>query len=93
MSRGDGGGEAPRRAWIATVSPEEATGPLAEVYGRVAGNSGAVSNILASESLRPEALDAHYALYRTLMFGHGTLARAEREAIAVVVSTTNGCGY
>ncbi|MDX1577433.1 MAG: carboxymuconolactone decarboxylase family protein [Gemmatimonadota bacterium] len=33
------------------------------------------------------------ALYRKLMFGPSPLDRAEREAIAVVVSALNGCFY
>jgi len=36
---------------------------------------------------------AHIALYRTIMFGESPLSRAEREAMAVAVSVTNGCHY
>jgi alkylhydroperoxidase family enzyme len=35
----------------------------------------------------------HYALYRTSMYGPSPLSRAEREAIAVVVSAANDCFY
>lgn len=85
--------EGPDLAWIETVPPSEAEGELAEVYGRIAGRSGAVAHILSCESLHPEGLRDHYALYRTLMFGRGALSRAERESIAVVVSAVNGCHY
>lgn len=80
-------------AWIRTVPPEEAEGALAEVYAGIAGRSGSVAHILRSQSLHPEGLRDHYALYRTLMFGRGALSRAERESIAVVVSAVNGCRY
>lgn len=80
-------------AWIDTIAPPDARGRLAEVYDRVAGRSGSVAHILRSQSLHPEGLRDHYALYRTLMFGRGALSRAERESIAVVVSAANGCRY
>lgn len=80
-------------AWIATVAPEDADGPLADVYQRIGGRSGSVAHILRCQSLHPEALSEHYALYRTVMFDRGALSRAERESIAVVVSAINRCRY
>lgn len=50
-------------------------------------------NILASHSLNRRALDAQLRLYRTVMFGESELTRAEREAVAVVVSAVNECHY
>ena len=44
-------------------------------------------------SLNPEALGNHLDLYMTIMFGKSGLSRAEREAIAVVVSANNDCAY
>lgn len=80
-------------AWIETIPPSEAEGPLAEAYARISGRSGAVAHILRCQSLHPDALSDHYALYRTLMFGRGALSRAERESLAVVISAANGCRY
>lgn len=80
-------------AWIRTISPGEAAGRLADVYARIAGRSGSVAHILSCQSLHPEGLRDHYALYRTLMFDRGALSRAERESIAVAVSAVNGCHY
>ncbi len=54
---------------------------------------GAHAHILASHSLNPAAMRAHIALYQTIMFGESPLSRAEREAMAVAVSATNGCHY
>lgn len=79
--------------WIETVPEGDAEGRLAEVYRRIAGRSGGVANILKVQSLNADALSDHFSFYRTLMFGKSRLSRAEREAIAVVVSAENECHY
>lgn len=79
--------------WIDTIAPSDAEGPLAELYARIGGRSDSVAHILRCQSLHPEGLADHYALYRTLMFGRGALSRPDRESIAVVVSALNGCRY
>lgn len=80
-------------AWIGTIAPSEADGPLAQVYAGIVERSGSVAHILQCQSLHPEGLREHYSLYRTLMYGRGALSRTERESIAVVVSGINGCRY
>lgn len=50
-------------------------------------------HIVASHSINGPALAAHMQLYRTIMFGESQLSRAEREAIAVAVSSVNECHY
>ena len=60
---------------------------------RTAPDAAGLANILASHSLNADALEAHVALYRTIMFGESPLSRAEREAIAVAVSAANDCHY
>ena len=52
-----------------------------------------LSSVLASHSLSEAALAAHLQLYCTIMFGGSPLTRAEREAIAVLVSAANDCHY
>ena len=83
-------------AWIEVVR-ETAGGALREAYRAVGGAAAdaarRVANILAIHSLNPPSMGDHHALYRTLMFGDSPLSRAEREAIAVVVSSVNGCRY
>jgi alkylhydroperoxidase family enzyme len=59
----------------------------------IAADAEELPNVLASHSLNAPALQAHRALYRTLMFGPSGLSRVEREAIAVAVSAANGCHY
>jgi len=79
-------------AWIRTMGPEQAEGWLAKLYSALTGGQP-LSHILGIQTLHPEALEAHYELYRTLMFGPSPLSRSDREAIAVVVSAANGCFY
>ncbi len=80
-------------ARIRVIPPAEAAGELAECYAQMKDANGNVANILAVHSLSPAALRAHYGLYKTLMFGRSELSRAQREMIAVVVSTANQCHY
>lgn len=80
-------------AWIKSVEETEADGLLASIYGEIAQRAGRVSNIFKVEAWNPPVLRAHVTLYRTIMFGESPLSRAEREAVAVVVSATNGCHY
>jgi alkylhydroperoxidase family enzyme len=78
---------------VRTIAERDATGLLAQLYRRLADPHGRVANILKVQSLSPETLDAHFRLYRALMFGRGPLDRAQRELLAVVVSTENRCHY
>jgi uncharacterized peroxidase-related enzyme len=80
-------------AWIEEIEPDDAEGRLAEIYGDLTAKRGKIANILKVHSLNPEALGAHLELYLATMFGKSGLSRAEREAIAVVVSAANDCEY
>ncbi len=91
-SRGEEYGRSSEGAWIPITDPGSAEGELREVYRSMGARRG-VANILGVQSLHPAALSAHVDLYRTLMFGQSPLSRAEREAIAVVVSSANDCFY
>jgi uncharacterized peroxidase-related enzyme len=80
-------------SWIEEIEVGEADGKLAEMYAALIKQRGKVSNILKVHSLNPDAMGEHLELYMTLMFGKSGLSRAEREAIAVVVSANNDCQY
>ncbi len=80
-------------AWIDIIAPDDADGELAEIYDDIADSRGGVANILQAHSLNPKALRDHVTLYETLLFGRSNLKRAEREALAVVVSAANDCTY
>ena len=80
-------------AWIEEIDIDEADGKLAAIYAELIEKRGKISNILKVHSLSPDALGSHLELYMTIMFGRSGLSRAEREAIAVVVSANNDCAY
>jgi uncharacterized peroxidase-related enzyme len=80
-------------SWIDEIEVSDAEGRLADIYKDLVEKRGKVSNILKVHSLNPEAMGNHLDLYMTLMFGRSGLSRAEREAIAVVVSAENECEY
>ena len=80
-------------AWITTIDEGDADGRLAKLYAELVEKRGKISNILKVHSLNPEALGSHLDLYMGIMFGRSGLSRAEREAIAVVVSASNDCAY
>ncbi len=63
------------------------------MWVKIASEAEHMDHVLASHSLNAEALKAHVALYRVVMFGRSGLSRAEREAIAVAVSAANDCHY
>lgn len=82
-----------RSAWIRMIERSDATGRLSELYDLWHRPDGDVDNILKIHSLNPESLKGHYEFYRTIMAGRSPLSKAQREMIAVVVSTVNNCHY
>ncbi len=80
-------------SWIDEVEVDDADGKLAAIYAELIEKRGKVSNILKVHSLNPDAMGNHLDLYMTIMFGKSGLSRAEREAIAIVVSANNDCAY
>lgn len=80
-------------AWIKIIAESEAVGRLKELYTKLTEPWGGVDNIMKIHSLNVPSLTAHFEIYKTLMRGRSDLSRAQREMIAVVVSTTNRCHY
>lgn len=81
---------------IPIIHEESATGKLAELYRAVAGERGAVANVLRLHSLLPATLEDHFNLYKTLMFKlsrHTGIPRERLEMIGVFVSGLNRCEY
>ncbi len=84
----------PAMAWIRTIDDDEAEGPLARLYGRIADpESGRVDHVLSVHSLHVRGLEAHLAVYRAAMAGTRGLRKVDRELIAYAVSRINGCHY
>lgn len=80
-------------AWIPVVPPDNADERLRREYGRVREPDGSVDAIFQIHSLHPRSLRDHFELYATAMRRDSPLSRAQREMIAVVVSSINGCDY
>ena len=80
-------------AWIRTIEPEDADGPLKDEYDRATQRAGRVANVLKISSLHPQALKRWVQLYEAVMFRASPLSRTEREMVATVVSQENGCHY
>lgn len=79
--------------WIRVIDESEADGALKKIYDAQAEKAGALANILKIHSLAPRTLSTHMALYEAVMHAPGDLSRAQREMIAVVVSSLNHCHY
>ncbi|MAB79115.1 MAG: peroxidase [Planctomycetes bacterium] len=81
-------------AWIRTISETEAGSDLKRLYGEMLDpRSGKVDHVLKVHGLNPEGLRAHWTLYRAAMRATPGLRKVEREMIACVVSSLNGCHY
>ncbi|MFU8813071.1 MAG: peroxidase-related enzyme [Balneolaceae bacterium] len=79
--------------FIDTISYEDATGEIKEVYDNLISSRGKLAEVHKIQSLNPPALVAHMDLYMSIMFKKSPLKRKHREMIAVVVSAANECEY
>jgi len=80
-------------AYITLVNPGEAEGRLERQYDAALQRAGRVFHIVRTMSPNPAVLDASMALYMQIMKGPSPLSRAQREMIAVAVSSINDCYY
>ena len=82
-------------SWTRSTPPEAASGALQRVYERIRSlhPAGRVGHLWQACAADPAALDALFTLVRAVLDEPASLTHAQREAIAVVVSATNGCGY
>ncbi|HTO90849.1 MAG TPA: peroxidase-related enzyme [Candidatus Sulfotelmatobacter sp.] len=82
-------------SWIRSIAREQADPTLHQLFDRIeqSSSSGQLASLWQGLGLDPAGLERIWALYRALMRDPAPLSRAQVEAIAVVVSATNGCGY
>jgi uncharacterized peroxidase-related enzyme len=66
---------------------------IQELFAKNRAKPGFVPNVFRAYSLRPNQLRGFIALYDSLMSDDSGLSKAEREMIAVVVSSLNHCHY
>lgn len=78
---------------IKVITYEEATGKLKDIYEDLIKKRSKLAAVHTIQSLNPDTIIAHMELYMTIMFSQSPLSRAQREMIAVVVSSANGCEY
>lgn len=78
---------------IKIIPYDEANGKLRDIYDDLIAKRGRLAAVHTIQSLNPDSIIAHMDLYMTIMFSQSPLTRAQREMIAVVVSSVNGCGY
>ncbi len=81
-------------SWIKTISIDDATGKLKQIYQRIVGPNGTIDHILMSHSLRPHTLEGHMRLYKNVLHHSANqLAKSQLEALGVYVSMLNQCEY
>lgn len=80
-------------ARISITQHNDSEGRLKEIYDDIVKKRGKLAEVHKIQSLRPESIVHHMDLYLEIMFSRSQLSRAEREMIAVVVSSANGCSY
>lgn len=78
---------------IEVIEPLEAEGLLKDIYNDLIKSRGKIASVHKIQSLNPQSIIDHMALYQTIMFGKSPLKRVVREMMAVVVSASNNCHY
>lgn len=78
---------------IQILQPDEATGRLQEIYEELEKSRGEIAEVHKIQSLRPESIVKNMDFYMEIMFSRSELSRAQREMMAVVVSTAINCSY
>lgn len=80
--------------WIKTIRPEDADDSLKAVYSSINSARKNIANIHLVQSLNPAALEAHFELYKAVVFtNRNGLPRITKERIGVLVSHQNSCNY
>ena len=77
--------------WIATVSPDDATGLLAEAYAKQVAKLGRVSELTQLGSLYPALVAERLALYQVVDATPSAVPEWVRRAVALLTSVLNGC--
>ena len=78
--------------YIEPVDPDKATAEVSEVFKEIEGAFGMVPNLFKTAAHSPPLLRANWEKVKALMLT-GSLTRKTKEAIAVLVSKDNSCGY
>lgn len=80
--------------WIKTISFDDATGKLRDLYQRVTGPNNNVDNIMMMHSLRPHTMEGHMAIYKYVLHHRDNqIPKWFLEVLGVWVSSLNACTY
>jgi uncharacterized peroxidase-related enzyme len=82
-----------RLSWLRVPREDDVSGEVRALWETRAERLGFVPNVVRVYALRPRHLQLWNEFYEDLMRGESGLTKAEREMIAVVVSTVNRCHY
>lgn len=85
--------ETEQLCWLHLPPEDEAPEEVKELWAKPLEKLGFVPNVLRVYAIRPRHLRLWNEFYDDLMRGESGLTKAQREMIAVVVSTTNRCHY
>ncbi len=80
--------------WIHTISYDDSSGELRQLYDRVKGPDNNVDNVMLAHSLRLHSMQGHMTLYKyVLHHSRNTLPKTYLEALGAYVSSLNNCDY
>lgn len=79
--------------WIDQEPIDQATGLLKRLFEQAIRRAGRVWHIVHIMSINPPALRDSIRFYSTIMMGDSPLSRVQREMLATIVSSENGCHY
>ncbi|MHC4446018.1 MAG: peroxidase-related enzyme [Planctomycetota bacterium] len=82
-----------RVSWLAIPGEESLDDDLRKLFARAREKLGFVPNVFVAYMIRPERFRRWFSYFREIMQGQSDLSPAEREMIAVVVSSENHCLY
>ena len=77
---------------IMPLDSDNATGEVREVFAEIEAAFGMVPNLFRTAAHFPPLLKANWAKVKAVMM-EGELTRKTKEAIAMLVSSDNSCGY
>jgi uncharacterized peroxidase-related enzyme len=79
--------------WIASISPEQASGVLADAYRSQLDKLGHVTALTQIGSLYPEIVATRLRLYEVAESAPSRIPAWARRAIALLTSVLNGCKF
>ena len=76
-------------ARIQMIEPQEASGVLKEIYDDLLAKRGKLAEAHKIQRLNPSTIVHQMDLYMSIMYAKSPLSRAQRETMAVVVTTAS----